>query len=318
MAISDKNLQRIGFILVQNFALISYASAIEPFRSANAIAGSTLYNVAALSLGGVPVRSSSGVVVECADVDEADDNLDLVFVCAGTDPAHWVGTRSLEGTLRRLASLGVRIGGISSGAYFLAAAGLLDNHKFTIHWEHAVSLKEAFPNLALQQARYVIDGNRITCAGGVAALDMMHAVIAERMGSQFARRVSDWYLHTAVAEPSAPQRASSAERYGTHHPELIKILEKMEAAIEYPLKRAELARAAGISLRHMDRLFMEQLSSTFLETYRLIRLRHAYRLLEQSPLSVSEIAYATGFCSAAHFSNCFRRLFGAPPKSVRQ
>ena len=79
--------------------------------------------------------------------------------------------------------LGVRIGGISSGAYVLAAAGCWTGSDFTIHWEHAPVLAEAFPHLVPRQARYVIDGNRITCAGGVAPLEMMRALIAERMGS---------------------------------------------------------------------------------------------------------------------------------------
>jgi transcriptional regulator GlxA family with amidase domain len=147
---------------------------------------------------------------------------------------------------------------------------------------------------------------------------MMHVLIAERMGPDFARRVSDWFLHTEVGEPAAPQRASLAERYGVHHPGLLSVLEKMEETIEMPLNRAAMARIAAVTPRHLDRLFTAHLGMTFLEQYRRIRLQHARRLLEQSPLSISEIAIATGFSGAAHFSRLFRGLYGASPSSVRK
>jgi transcriptional regulator GlxA family with amidase domain len=219
--------------------------------------------------------------------------------------------------LRRLARQGVRIGGISSGSYLLAAAGLLEASAFTIHWEHAPAFREAFPGLAPRQARYIVDGDRITCGGGIAPLDMMHALIAARLGGDFAHRVSDWFLHTAIAEAGGPQRASSSQRYGTHHPALVTVLEKMEASIENPLAKAAMARLAGVSPRHLDRLFAAHLSTRFLQTYRNIRLDHARKLLEQSVLSISEIAFATGFSSTSHFSRADRQRFGVQPKSAR-
>ncbi|WP_394690887.1 GlxA family transcriptional regulator [Hoeflea sp.] len=318
MSVFDtKNVHRIGFLLAPNFALMSYASATEPLRAANLIAGADLYEIMPLSVDASAVTSSSGVSVECGDVSALGGGCHILFVCAGGSPRDWGMPENIYGALRRFARQGVRLGGISSGAYILAAAGLLDNRDFTIHWEHAPALRETFPDLTPRQARHVIDGDRITCAGGVAPLDMMHSLIAERMGTHFARRVSDWYLHTLLSEPEAPQRGSSAERFGTHHPALLTVLEKMEATIEKPLTRKSMARLTGISVRHLDRLFAQHLKAGFLQTYRDIRLGHARRLLEQSPLSVSEVAYATGFSSAGHFARCFRQSFGTTPNAMR-
>ncbi|GAC1045248.1 GlxA family transcriptional regulator [Rhizobium sp. No.120] len=302
---------------MQNFALMSYASAVEPLRAANLIAGLDLYHALPLSLHGRPVASSSGLIVECRDLASLGETCHTVFVCAGGNPKDWSSVQEVHPILRRLSRKGVRIGGISSGTYVLAAAGLLDNRDFTIHWEHASLLKEAFPKLAPRQARYVIDGDRVTCAGGIAPLDLMHAMISERMGAHFSRRVSDWYLHTAVAEPGAPQRGSLPERFGTHHPALLAVLEKMELTIEVPLDRAAMAKIAGVSVRHLDRLFAIHMANGFLETYRNIRLDHARRLLEQSPLSVAEIAFATGFSGAAHLSTSFKRRFDETPSAWR-
>ena len=115
-----------------------------------------------------------------------------------------------------MARLGVRIGGISGGPYLMAAAGLLADRAFTLHWEYAGATVETFPDARLTRARYVTDGDRLTCGGGVAPLEMAHALIAERMGEAFARRVSDWFLHTAIGAADDPQRASAVERYGIH------------------------------------------------------------------------------------------------------
>lgn len=307
--------QRYGFLLLPGFALMSFASATEPLRAANLLAGQDLYEPLLLSLDGATVASSSGALVPCAPLGESD-GLHALFVCAGGNPSDW-HLPSLHAALRALAVAGVRIGGISGGPYVLAAAGLLDGRDFTVHWEHAPALMEAFPGLSPRQARFVVDGNRITCGGGVAPLDMMHALISERMGAAFARRVSDWYLHTAVAEPTAPQRASTAERFGVHHPALLAVLDRMERTIENPIGRDAMAAFAGVSPRHLNRLFADHLRRGFTETYRDLRLRHARRLLQQSPLSVSEIAFATGFSSAGHFATAYRRAFGHTPRQER-
>ncbi|QQO23787.1 GlxA family transcriptional regulator [Bradyrhizobium diazoefficiens] len=312
---SSKLTQTMGFLLLPGFALMSYASATEPLRAANLLAGRSLYHVRPLSLDGAAVASSSGAVVPCERLDQSP--LHTIFVCAGGNPST-SGSPALYAALRYLARSGVRLGGISGGPYILAAAGLLDGRDFTVHWEHAAALIEAFPHLAPRQARFVLDGNRITCGGGVAPLDMMYALIADRMGEDFARRVSDWYLHTAVAEPAAPQRASAAERFRVNHPVLLNILEKMEAAIEQPLDRSQMAIYAGVSQRHLDRLFSEHLNAGYSKVYRNLRLAHARRLLQQSPLSVSEIALAAGFSSASHFSRVYVALFGKTPKNERR
>jgi transcriptional regulator GlxA family with amidase domain len=79
-----------------------------------------------------------------------------------------------------------------------------------------------------------------------------------------------------------------------------------------------MARLVGLSPRHLNRLFTSQLKAGYLETYRGVRLDHAHKLLEQSPMSVSEIAFATGFSSASHFSREFHRRFGISPKGARK
>lgn len=309
-------LQRIGFVLVPGFALMSYASAAEPFRAANILAGRPLYAVSAFAEGGGSVPSSGAAAVPAAPLGEAR-GLHSVFVCAGGAPSQW-HRPAVHALLRQLASEGVRIGGISGGPYLLAAAGLLHRRRFTIHWEHAAALTEAFPDLAPEPARFVIDRDRLTCGGGIAPLDMMHALIAARMGPDFARRVSDWFLHTEIGAAAGPQRGSLSERYGVHHPGVLAVLEKMEAGLDAPLARAGLARLAGVSPRQLDRLFAAHLGTGVAGTHRRLRLDHGRRLLRESPLAIAEIAFATGFSSAGHFARCYRAAFGLSPGDERR
>lgn len=309
-------IEEIGYILVPGYALMSFAAATEPFRAANALAGRTIYR---LRYFGEEKRtaSSSGLIVETELLSEAHSRLSVAFVCAGGKPADW-DRPAIHDTMRRLDRAGVRLGGISGGPYLLAAAGLLRSRAFTIHWEHAAAFIEAFPELQPRRARFVLDRDRVTCGGGVAPLDMNNALIGERMGPDFAQRVSDWFLHTEIGRAADPQRASIVERYNVHHPALVTILETMEQAIESPLSRRAMAALVGLSERQIDRLFQRHRGTTFTSEYRDIRLTRADELLHQSVMSISEIAYATGFSGSAHFSRAYRAKFGHSPSEVRR
>ncbi|MCC9626064.1 GlxA family transcriptional regulator [Thalassospira sp. MA62] len=308
--------QKIGFVMLPDFAILSYASACEPLRAANLLAGQPVFEIRNFSARGGHCASSSGAIVPTEPLSDAGTDLHTLFICAGGDPSHWKAT-DIFPILRKLARRGVRMGGISGGAYVLAQAGLMDQRHFTIHWEYAPTLLEAFPGLEPERARFVMDRDRITCGGGISPLDMMHALITDHMGMAFATRVSDWFLHTQVGASTDAQRASLAERYNVYHPGLLRVLEKMEATIEDPRPRSEMAAFARLSTRQLDRLFDRYLGMSFLETYRRVRLTHARRLLTQSTLSISEIAFATGFANSSHFSRSFKATYGVTPRTIR-
>jgi len=309
--------ETVGFLLIPGFALMSYASAVEPLRAANLFAGRELYRWVHVAHAAPVVEASCGAAVPCAAKVGDQLDLDLLLVCAGGNPA----TFSHAGTfawLRRLAQKGVALGGVSGGPFILARAGVMAGHTMTIHWEHAPALAESFPDLLLTRSLYIIDRNRLTCAGGVAPLDMMHALIAERHGSALATQVSDWFLHTEIRPAGGPQRSSLIERYGVHRRELVAALELMETNMSEPLDRAAVARRVGLSVRQLDRLFASEMGASFLEHYRRIRLERARELLRHSTLSVTEIGLATGFASASHFARSYRKSFGATPGSARR
>jgi transcriptional regulator GlxA family with amidase domain len=313
----DERAFRIGFLLVDGFALMSYASASEPFRAANLLAGQEIYNVRNISVHGGQSQSSGGAVVRTrAQVGEQVD-YDLLIVVAGGDPSSFRDKRVFQ-WLRHLARRGVSLGGVSGGPLILAAAGLMEGRRMTVHWLHAPALVEISPSLLLEKSIYVIDRDRYTCAGGIAPLDMMHALIASHHGDEFATRVSEWFMHTNVRASGQPQRAGFVARYGTTSAPVIRAIEVMENHVGDPLDLGQISSLSGVGPRQLNRLFSEKLGSGTMAFYRDIRLEKAKNLLSESPLSITEIALATGFCSSAHFAKSFRNKFGSPPSSFRR
>jgi transcriptional regulator GlxA family with amidase domain len=304
----------VGLLLVSGFALMSYACVVEPLRAANLLAGRDLYRWIHISPGEKTVTASCGATVPCPARVGDCESLDLLLVVAGGDPATF-RDQSTFAWLRRLAVGGTRIGGVSGGPFIVARTGIMDGTQMTVHWQHAQAVREAHPNVLLARSLFTVDRNRLTCAGGTAPLDMMHALIAERHGAELARRVSDWFLHTDVRPAQGAQRASLIERYNVHDPQLIAALQLMERHPSVPLRRSETARRIGISTRQLDRLFAAKLKRSYQTHYRRIRLERSRELLRQSPATITDIAVACGFSSASHFTRAYRESFGVTPSA---
>ena len=307
---------RVGLLLLDGFALMSYSSAVEPLRAANLLADAPLYAIRNVPAHGANAVSSSGAVIRAdAFIGERVD-FDLLIVVAGGDPVSIEHPRLFE-WLRLLASRGVLIGGVSGGPVILAKAGLMRQRRMTVHWEHAEALSLVSPQVVVERTLYVMDRDRMTCAGGTAALDMMHAFISKQHGGDFARRVSDWFLHTDIRPSEGPQRSGLAERYKVNHRIVLLAIESMENHIADPLELDQIARIVGVSARQLNRLFAEKLDVSTVRFYRKLRLDKAGELLLQTTLSIAEIAAATGFANAAHFSRLFSASFERPPSMFR-
>lgn len=308
----------VGFLLVPGFALISYAAAIEPLRAANQLAGKALYRWWHAAPGDKPAIASNGAAV-VPDFKFGSDasTVDLLLVCAGGNPATFNDKRTFA-WLRRLASSGVTIGGISGGPFVLAKAGLLSGRRCTVHWEHVPALEEAFPDIKLTRSLFEFDGNRVTCSGGVAGLDMMVALITRDHGYELGAAVSDWLLHTHVRDGAKPQRMDLRFRLGVGDEGVLRALKSMEANLEKPLSRQRLATVAHTSLRQLERSFRSQLGRGVHEHYLALRLGRSRQLLRETSLSVLEVALAAGFASASQFSRAFMRAFGSSPRETRR
>ena len=311
--------RRIAFVLVEGFALMSFAAATEPLRAANLLARSRIYELFYF-VGGPPVgerlNSSAAASVAVGDLEEAAGAFDLAFVVAGGDPVDFHDVRVFE-WLRLQARRGCMLGGVSGGPAILANAGVMANRRMTLHWEHHAAFAERHPGLLLERTLYVVDRDRMTCAGGTAPLDMMHALIAEHHGADFARQVSDWFMHTDVRPAGGPQRAGLAQRYGTNRRAVLAAIEAMENHVADPLPLAGLARLAGVGTRQLNRQFRAALGRSTGAFYRDLRLEKSREFLQRTGLSVLDIAIATGFSGAAHFATAYRKRYGKAPSRDR-
>jgi transcriptional regulator GlxA family with amidase domain len=315
--VPQKRAARFGFLLLPGFPLMSYASAVEPLRAANALTGQTLYEWQHLTFDGAPLTASNGIAFD-ADARLSDAaELDALFVCAGGNPALFDSAPTFA-ALRALARRGVVIAGMSGGSYVLARAGLLDGYRCTLHWEHIPAFVEEFPLLDVERTLFVIDRGRTTCAGGIAALDMMIEVIARAHGRDLGAAVSEWYLRTHSREGTDSQRMGLRERVGVANAKVLSTLALMETRLENPASRAELAAAAGVTVRQLERLFSEHLKTTIGRRYVETRIKRARALLRQSSLSIAEVAVACGFVSTSHFSRVYRAQFGLSPRHERE
>ena len=149
-------------------------------------------------------------------------------------------------------------------------------------------------------------------------MDMMGALIARAHGAAFAREVSEWFIHPRLRTADEPQRARPGQRFNLHDPVLEAAVELMSTHLADPLSPEQLASLSGGSVRQLHRLFANALNASMMTFYRDLRLAKADELLEQSSLSILDIALATGFSSTAHFTRCFSQKYGVSPGRKRR
>lgn len=306
-----------GFVLVPEFSMMPFTAAIEPLRVANRMYGREIYSWKTLSRDGGPVRASNGAVVQADGMLRLVGLADAVVVCAGINAYNHLDPE-LAAQLRRASRQGALIGSVCSGSIVLADAGLLDGRRCTGHWEDLETLAENYPALDVTKSIYEFDGNRFTCSGGTAPLDLMLNFIAQDFGRDLAAQVADQMLHYSARQPAEPQRLDLSERTGVRNPRVLAVISAMEANLESPLPLAELADIAGLSLRQLERLFAAELGMRPGLYYRHLRLKRARHLVLQTGMSMMQVAVATGFSSATHFAKAYGAMHGVAPSKDRE
>ncbi len=308
--------RRFVFVLLPNFTMLCFSCAVEALRIANRMSGQTLYTWALAGEGGDTASCSNGTEFKLTmDLEELARD-DTVMVCGGIDVQAATSKRMLNG-LRREARRGVVMGGLCTAGYTLARAGLLDGKRATIHWENQDSFAEEFEAVHLTKSVFVVDGNRITTAGGTASIDLMLKLIADDHGEDLANAVADQLIYSSIRTDQDTQRLSIPTRIGVRHPKLSRVIQAMEKAIEDPISPAILAEEVGMSTRQLERLFRRYLSRSPKRYYMELRLQKARNLLMQTDMSVINVALACGFASPSHFSKCYRAHYATTPYRER-
>lgn len=275
-----------------------------------------VYDWRLIGEGGGLVQCSAGTGFQLeGDLDDLHRD-DTVLVCGGIN-IQANTSKKLLGWLRREARKGIRIGGLCTAGYVLAKAGLLDGKRATIHWENQDSFAEEFEEVELTKSVFVVDGNRMTTAGGTSSIDLMLKLIADEHGETLANAVADQQIYSSIRTDQDTQRLSVPTRIGVRHPKLSQVIQMMETSIEEPISPSILAKDVGMSTRQLERLFRRYLNRSPKRYYMELRLQKARNLLMQTDMSVINVALACGFASPSHFSKCYRAHYNTTPYRER-
>ncbi|MBT4164423.1 MAG: GlxA family transcriptional regulator [Porticoccaceae bacterium] len=307
----------IGFVMLPEYTLSTFSNAVGILRMANRLSGKELYHWSLHSVGGQSVVSSAGLELALDGGLDAASEADIMLVCGGYSVKSHCDKPLLDG-LRKMAKRKIPMGGICTGSYALAAAGLLDGYRCTIHWENLASLREEFPKLEISSSLFVIDRDRYTCSGGISSIDLMLNLVASIHGHQLVQQISEQFTCDRVRTEKDAQRAPLKYLIGASQPRLVEAVTLMENNIEEPLTLDEISDFVGISRRQLERLFNRYLHCAPSRYYLELRLYRARLLLLQTSIPVIDVAISCGFSTAPHFSKCYSDLYSKPPSSERR
>ncbi|PWE33853.1 GlxA family transcriptional regulator [Maritimibacter sp. 55A14] len=307
---------RFGILVLSDSNTLSLAAVVDPLRGANRRAGAELYRWQIHSADGAPVRLTSGISFPAPALPERPD-FDVLVVVAGFRLDEQA-TRPLLARLRRIAPHLRGLGGVDGGSWFLARAGLLDGHTATTHWEDLELFATRFPAVDVVRDRYTISGRCFTTGGASPALDMMLHLIRARQGPELAMRVAGAFIYDTVHPGHAPQSLVPGARLAETAPQVARAVGIMEDALEAPPPIARIARAVGLSPRHLETRFRRALGTTPGAFFLGLRLAEARRLLLDTGLPVQQVALRTGFGSQAAFARAFRNRFGMSASALRR
>ena len=304
-----------GVVLVDGCSLLAMALLTEPWRIANRNAGDEVARWTLASWHGSAVVASNGMELSVDAVARElveDDALDAVIVLA-SDDVGWAGRSELVSWLAEVGDTDVLLAGVDAGPELLAEAGVLRGHVAAMHHEIVDVFRERFYGIDLTYGRYNIDERRATCAGSSTTLDFSLALLTRFVSPAVAAGVADTLMHTPHADPAAP--VESATRMLDDRLRRAMHVIATDSAEPGVVRRA--ADAAGISDRHLQRLFSTELAMTPREFAQRVRMRRAETLLRETRLPIGSIAVACGYGGASDFNRAFRAQFGRTPTEHR-
>ncbi len=313
MFVADPAPLEIEVLVIPESTLISVAAVIEPMRAANRVLGRRQFGWVITTPDGEPAPTHSGIPVPAArPFDPLASAAPLIVIGSFN-----IVTHMTAGLVRRLGRAGrarPMIGGVEAGAWVMARAGLLTGRQATTHWEDLEDFAATYPDIDVVPQRFVIDGNRFTTGGAGPALDLMLELIRARLGYPLSLEVAKMFIYE---QSKRTEQAPALTLARPREPHLVRAIEVMEANLAEPQSIARIARVAGVSARHLQTLFRDNLGVTPYGYYQAVRLNRARRMLIETRRLALEIAELTGFASPASFARAYRRQHGESPRETR-
>ena len=279
------------------------------------------YQVRVATPGGTPVRTSSGLLVVA---DTALENInphavDTLIVAGSAFIGRPLADEQLIHEIRRLATHARRTASVCTGAFLLAAAGLLDGKRATTHWANGTELARRFPRVTVELDRiFINDSGTFTSAGVTAGIDMALALVENDYGSDLALGVARWlvmFLRRAGGQSQYSERLALPANLD---PTLQDVVDQIVADPRGDHRVPTLANRLGLSERHVSRLFAEQTGVTPGRFIERVRVEAARNLLERTSHPVAQVAEECGFGSPETLRRAFIRVLGISPSDYRE
>jgi AraC family carnitine catabolism transcriptional activator len=303
-----------NFILQPEFPMNALILASEALRIANQNRGRDLFRWRFVSETGQPVRASNGMWMSTDSNLKSMPPAAYYLVFEGNLPTQR-NSAALLAALRSAIRYGATVGAIDTGAFALAQAGLVGERNAVLHWEAAPTFQERFPKAGIRDQIYLIDGQRVFSAGGIAALDLMLDLVARHYGQALANEVANALVHTPRAA-ATPQRLGAGKK-----PEAQalsdRIVALMESNLDFPLSLEAIAEELDVSARTVARECLRRFNETPMRLYLRIRLQAARNFLFYEEFSIKDVATACGFSYPSVFSRAFRQQFDLTPRAFR-
>jgi transcriptional regulator GlxA family with amidase domain len=298
--------------------ILDVTGPLEVFSSASRFLPDVRYRTRVVTTRGGPVRASCGLEFASSEVGDVMGPVDTLVVAGGSGMDDVVTDSELVAHIRRLAADARRVTSVCSGAFLLAAAGLLEGRRATTHWAECEQLESEYAEVTVDaDAVYVHDGNVWTSAGVTAGIDLALALVADDHGRQAAATVAR-QLVVYLQRSGGQAQYSSLLAGQTADTEPVRdLLAWVRDHLTEDLSLPALARQLNLSERQFTRVFKAQVGVTAADHVEAVRLEAACRLLETTNRSIEQIARTCGFGTPETMNRAFRRRLDITPGEHR-
>lgn len=311
---------RVAFLLQPDFTLVAFSSFIDALRLAGDEADRSRQVRCAWQVLGHdlrPIRASCGVEVsptrELGDPREHD----YIVMVGGLLPAGRRLSPRISAYLREAAGAGVPLAAVCTGSFLLARAGLMKGRRSCVSWFHYEDFVREFPSHTVTSDQlFVVDGDRITCAGGTSVVHLAAHLIERHVSKPEAQKALRILIENAALPSRSPQPQPMLAQH-TDNVWIRRAMLLMERNIARRVTVRDVANELHLSVRQLERLFRAEVSMSPSEFARGLRLHMAREALVDTRRPISEVALDLGFADSSHFSRRFRDAYGESPSQAR-
>jgi transcriptional regulator GlxA family with amidase domain len=310
----------MAIVVYEDVQTLDLTGPLEVFAAANDAGAAPAYVTTVVAPAGGPLRTSSGLAV-VADRSTAEHTgpVDTLVVAGGQGTPGALADADLVAWVRRVGARSERVTSVCSGAFVLAAAGLLDGRRATTHWSVCGLLADLHPAVTVDADRiYVRDGRVWTSAGVTAGMDLALALVEADHGAGLALEVARRLVLFTRRGGGQSQFSTQLAVVRTEHEPLREVLGHISEHLDADLSVPALAARAAMSPRTFARAFRAEVGTTPAAFVQASRVEAARRLLETTPRSTAEIAGACGFGTVETMHRAFRRTVHTTPGRYRR